>query len=319
MLLFDRGLFVQNPRIGIDVRRGCAVGFVSHAHFDHMAPHKLAFCSRVTAEFYRYRIGNRPVRTFDFGESVNYAGLNLTVFPAGHVFGSAMLLLEQHNCRVLYTGDFRLGSSYTSERIQIPKADVLIMESTFGIPKYSFPDREDLIDDLSQTIRRIISAGDAPVVYAYAFGKAQEITAILTNRGYTVYQHPSIFQLSQIYEKLGQALGDYRRYEGQSTTGCVLILPVGGKVSDVGQIHRAKSISVSGWNNGRVNGRTQKTDYSIPLTDHADYPQLIQMLRHVEPKVVFSTHGPRCFVDDLREKGYDARYLDRDTAYCLDI
>ena len=320
MLLFDRGLFVSHPRIGIDVKRGCSVGFVSHAHFDHMAPHKLAFCSPVTAEFYQFRIGDRPVRVIEFGDSIEFAGLRMTLYPAGHVFGSAMLLLEQNDVRVLYTGDFRLEEACTAEPIEeIPSADVLIMESTFGVPKYSFPNRRQLTDELLSSVQKIISDGDAPVIFAYAFGKAQEVTAILTRRGITVYQDPEIFQLSKIYERLGQDLGDYRCYDGQSTTGAVLVLPVGPKSSAVAEIHRAKTLSVSGWANSQHAGAARATDYSIPLSDHADYPQLLQMVERVAPRRIYCTHGPKCFSTDLRQRGYDARHLDRATAYCLEL
>ena len=160
MLLYDDGLFLMRNRLGLDVRRPLPNGFISHAHFDHMAKHQLVFCTPETAALYKLRMGKRPFRLLPFQESVDYSGVKLTTYPAGHMLGSAMLLVEQGGVRVLYTGDFQLRASLTCRQATIPRdVDILVMESTFGKPLYSFPDADDVSRNccLRNTLARELS------------------------------------------------------------------------------------------------------------------------------------------------------------------
>src|SRR3954452_8429190 len=139
MFHFDKGLRITSIDLGVDICRRQARGFVSHAHTDHMARHEMAFCTPATARMYQRRFGPRLVRLMPFGDVMDWHGVRLSTHPAGHVFGSAMLLVDDGRQKMLYTGDFKLGSSATAEEAEPPEADVLVMESTFGDPQYRLP------------------------------------------------------------------------------------------------------------------------------------------------------------------------------------
>ncbi len=147
-----------------------------------------------------------------FGQPIEFGPLRLTALPAGHCLGSAMLLADDGTQTLLYTGDFKLGPSATSERADPPHADVLVMESTFGLPRYRLPPRDAVINQLLEIVTTALAAGITPVIHAYPLGKSQEVTKILTSAGIRVLQHPAIYEISRIYEKCGMNLGNYDVY-----------------------------------------------------------------------------------------------------------
>jgi putative mRNA 3-end processing factor len=311
MFHFDRGLKLTELDLAIDFRRRQPRGFISHAHADHMAPHELAFCTPVTGRLYRERLGkHRAVKEMPFGQTLNWNDWALTTHAAGHVFGSAMLLAERSGRRLLYTGDFKLGESATAETCQPPRAEVLVMESTWGDAHFVLPKREQVVQQLIDTVAKILEQKKTPVVHAYVLGKAQEVTKILTQAGMAVLQHPLVYAISKIYEEYGCALGNFREYAGCSLPGHVVVAPPKmQKGFRLANLQSPVSIAVTGWALDSHNIRRWGTDYAIPLTDHADFEQLLECVELVDPEIVHCTHGPVKFVEHLRQRGKRAVVL----------
>jgi Cft2 family RNA processing exonuclease len=310
MFHFDNGLRITNIDLAVDMRRRQPRGFISHAHTDHMARHELAFCTPATAELYQHRYGPRPTKLMPFAEPLVWDDCKLTTHPAGHVFGSAMLAIE--GCQsVLYTGDFKLRPSATAEPATPPRADALIMESTYGHPRYRLPPRDESIAQLVALVTRILNDGRTPVVHAYVLGKAQEVTRILTLAGIRVVQHPIVYAVSAVYQRCGCELGIIELCDGPPPSDAAVVAPPRRqKAAALVGLRRPVSIVVTGWAidpawRWRLGG-----DYAIPLSDHADFDELIECIERVEPSVVYCTHGPAEFVDLLRKRGHNAHPLD---------
>ncbi len=318
MFHYDGGIKITRAGLAVDDRRRQPRGFVSHAHADHMARHEWAYATPATAALYRHRLGDRlQVQPMPFGKPIELGSLQLTTYPAGHCLGSAMLLADDGQTRLLYTGDFKLGSSYTARPAELPQADILIMESTFGIPRYRMPPREQVIEELVTTIRAALAAGKTPVVHAYALGKSQEVTAILHRAGIPVLQHPKMAQVSAVYEKLGVDLGDWAPYESKAAGGpaggsqaveghVVMTLPQSAKGFRLAGLQNVVSIAVTGW---AIDPSTQHrlgVDVALPLSDHADFDELIETARRVAPREIYCTHGPAEFVGHLQKAGFNA-------------
>src|SRR5690349_96549 len=113
MFHYDGGLKLSRADLAIDFRRRMPRGFISHAHNDHMGRHELAFCTPATARLYHQRLGERPVHELPYRQTVEWGGTRLTTYPAGHCLGSAMLLAEDGEQSLLYTGDFKLAAAVT--------------------------------------------------------------------------------------------------------------------------------------------------------------------------------------------------------------
>lgn len=308
MFHFDNGLFLTRAQLAVDVRRRQPRAFVSHAHADHIARHELALATATTGRLYRHRLGPRyRVQEMRYGEPIEFGGVRLTALPAGHCLGSAMLLAEDGDASLLYTGDFKLGPSATAEPAELPHADILVMESTFGLPRYRLPPREQVIAQLLEVVHDALAEGKTPVIHAYPLGKSQEVTKLLTDAGVPVLQHPAIYEISRIYEACGMPLGNVGQYVGEALAGhAVVTLPRGMNNFRLAKLGRTVSIAPTGW---AVDPRTKYrwgVDHALPLSDHADFGQLIETVRIVAPREVYCTHGSEEFVDHLRDLGFNA-------------
>lgn len=303
----DRGLKLTKADLAIDFRRRQPRAFVSHAHADHMARHEYALCTPATGQLYQFRYGQRPTLDLPYRQPLEWGGLRLTTYPAGHCLGSAMLLAEDGDQSLLYTGDFKLGESATAERAELPRADVLVIESTYGNPMYRHPPRQDSLDQLFTLVRAAISNGRTPVVEAYTLGKSQEITSLLTSAGFPVLQHPKIYEISQVYRACGVDLGDCHLYPGAPVPGHTVVVPP--RMHRSGQLpglRNTVTFAVTGWaTHERTRGRLG-VDHAIPISDHADYDELFEAVERVSPRVIYCTHGPVSFVDCLRSAGHNA-------------
>ena len=310
MFHYDGGLKITRIDLAVDFRRRQPRGFISHAHSDHMAAHELALCTPATAALYAHRLGPRHCKLMPYGERLEWHRAQLSTWPAGHILGSAMLLVEDGDQSLLYTGDFKLSPSCTADAAAPPRARTLVMESTFGDPRYRLPPRDEIIAELVGIIVRLLDAGRTPVIRAYVLGKAQEVTRILTDRGIGVLQHPLVYSISRVYEAAGCNLGPYEEYQGEARAGFVVIAPPRfQKQSQLRGLVRPASIAVTGW--AALAGAHYRlgVDYAVPLSDHADYRELLECIERVEPEVIYCTHGPESFVQRLRKLGHNAHVL----------
>lgn len=308
MFYWDGGLRLAQADLAVDFSRRQARAFISHAHADHMARHEYALCTPATAALYRRRLGPRPTLELPYRQPLSWGGLRLTTYPAGHCLGSAMLLAENQDQSLLYTGDFKLAASLTAEAAELPRADILVIESTYGQPQYRLPPRQDAVAQLVDLVRRTLADGVVVVIEAYALGKAQEVTRLLSDAGIAVLQHAAVWEISQVYEDFGVSLGNYRRLTGPAEPGQVMVVPPRTRRA---RLDREVRIAVTGWAKDASAKYRLGVDHAIPLSDHADYDELFEAVRRVSPQVVYCTHGPESFVDRLQEAGYDARPLGR--------
>ena len=308
MFHYDAGLFLTRAQLGVDVRRRQPRCFVSHAHTDHIGRHEMALATPTTGRLYRHRLGPRyRVTEMKFGEPLEFGDTRLVAHPAGHCLGSAMLWAEDGEESLLYTGDFKLDASLTSEKAELPHADILVMESTFGQPRYRLPPRAVVIEQLLEIVHAALAAGTTPVVHAYPLGKSQEVTKLLTSHGVPVLQHAAIYEISQIYRECGCDLGNVSEYRGQSLAGhAVITLPRGMNGFRLANLGRTVSIAPTGWAVDASTKYRWGVDHALPLSDHADYDQLIEAVQIVQPRAVYCTHGPHEFVDHLRDLGFNA-------------
>jgi Cft2 family RNA processing exonuclease len=313
MFHWDQGLFLTRPRLALDVRRGQPHGFVSHAHADHLARHQHIYCTPATARLCQLRIGQRPRYVpLQYRQPRTWGDVQLTAFPAGHCLGAAMLRVEglaaTHGSQsLLYTGDFHLGESHTADLAEPPRADVLVMECTFGKPRYRLPPRREVEAQLVDLVQRTLASGQTPIIHAYPLGKSQEATRMLTLAGVPVLQHPEIFALSQIYEELGVPLGDVRPYAAELLPGrAVVTLPKQSGRFRLPGIAAAVSVAITGWAVDEATKYRWQVDHALPLSDHADFTELLELPHRVQPRQIYCTHGPNDFVAELRAAGWEA-------------
>ncbi len=309
---------IHLPQLGLwlDARkrqRGSERVFVSHAHADHIAAHDEVLLTTATSLFMRTRLpGKRREHILSFGKRMEFQfereTFHLTALPAGHILGSAMAFIEWRGETLLYTGDFKLRPSLAAEKPETCHADTLIMETTFGLPRYQFPPEETVRTDIVKFSREALADGATTVLYGYSLGKSQEILRGLADVGLSIMLQRDVRKMTKLYEKLGMKFPAYEAFDPQSAQGKVIIAPPNSlKTMQKIALSPMRSAAITGWamdSNCRYRSRT---DAAFPLSDHADYDGLLELVKQVQPKKVFTVHGfTREFAQTLRAQGVDA-------------
>lgn len=313
------------PQLGwwLDAHHPVERCFVSHAHFDHLAPHREVLLSPGTAALMRARMpdrdGERVELELPFHQpaplSPEHPEVTVTLHPAGHIHGSAMITLDHpEHGRLVYTGDFKLRPGRSAEPCEPPRADLVIMETTYGRPHYTLPPTERVLSDIIAWCRAALDEGDTPVLFGYSLGKSQEILRSLAGAALPVMLHPQTHRLTQIYEQLGIAFPPYTAFDAATCPGHVVICPPQATNSTfVRKIPRRRTAVLTGWALDPGARFRYQCDAAFPLSDHADYPDLLRFVELTRPKRVLTLHGFAVeFARDLRERGVEAWAINQD-------
>ena len=306
---FERGVYLPQQDFWLDPWDAKRFAFVSHAHGDHIAPHKEVVVSERTAHLMQVRLpGSRIEHALPFGEKRTIRSLELMLIPAGHIFGSAQCLVFAGEETLLYTGDFKLRPGKSAEQAEWRQADILIIETTFGLPRYRFPPTKEVIDKIVAFCAETIDDGEVPVLLGYSLGKAQEILCSLEGASLTPMLHASVYQMTRVYERFGQSFCKYVRYNGNEVAGKVLICPPSANHSHMlERIPRKRVALISGWAVDPDAVHRYQVDAAFALSDHADYDDLLRYVQLVQPRWVFTLHGfAAAFATDLRARGVEA-------------
>jgi DNA ligase 1 len=306
---YERGVYLPQQDLWLDPSDGKRFAFVSHAHSDHIAPHQEVIVSERTARLLRVRLpGSRIEHPLPFGEKRSIRNVDLMLLPAGHIFGSAQCLVFAGEETLLYSGDFKLRPGKSAEQAEWRHAETLVMETTFGVPRYRFPPTKEVIDQMVAFCSETIDAGEVPVLLGYSLGKAQEILCALEGAGLTPMLHGSVYQITRIYEQLGQSFCKYVRYNRNDVASKVLICPPSANRSTMlEKIPRKRVALISGWAVDPNAVYRYQVDAAFPLSDHADYDDLLRYVELVQPRRVLTLHGfAAAFASDLRARGLEA-------------
>ncbi len=304
-----QGLYL--PQIGwsLDAHRPQSRSFISHAHFDHMAKHKLTLCSEKTAKLMHARQpARRELVALAFEHPHELApGCRVTLLPAGHILGSAQFLAESEHGRLLYSGDFKLRPGRAAETCVVPRADVLIMETTFGLPKYKLPPAEEVIADMVRFCRETLAAGAIPVLLGYSLGKAQEILTCLAGAELPIMLHPEVHRLTRLCAHLGGTFPAYQPFDYKTAPGHVVIAPPQAGKPWLERLAPRRTAFLTGWAIDSSTKYRSGCDAAFPLSDHADFPELLELVERVQPKRVITVHGFAAeFAQTLRARGVEA-------------
>ena len=306
---YERGVYLPNENIWLDPWDAKAFAFVSHAHSDHIAPHDEIIVSERTSRLMQARLpGERREHVLPFGRPTAVRGLEITLLPAGHIFGSAQFFLQTAAGSLLYTGDFKLRPGRSAEKTEWQQADTLIMETTYGLPRYRLPPTELVVQQIVAFCREALEEGATPVLLGYSLGKAQEILCSLAEANLQPMLHGSVYRMTKIYEQFGQNFCQYERYDPNAVAGKVLICPPSANRSRMIQGLTSKRVAmISGWAVEPNAIYRYQVDAAFPLSDHADYDDLLRYVELVQPKRVLTLHGFAAqFARDLRDRGIEA-------------
>lgn len=295
--------------------------FISHAHADHVPGNRRSSvtASPATAALMRARGHSGPVHELPFGKPIQLPRACVTLYPAGHILGSSMILVETADGSLLYTGDCRTPPSPASEGFLLPDipVDYLIIEATFALPIYKWRPHDVLFRQLRDFVSECLAENATPVLLCYNLGKAQEVMHALATSDppVTVQIHSAGKKLCDVYEQFGIDLGTWEPYDRATLDGKVLVTPSSTLESPMVQNIRKRRIAyLSGWASLESRASQLLADALIPLSDHLDFFSLLDVCRTLKPRHIWLTHSPNpdTALFYLQKDGFSCSSLESD-------
>ena len=290
------GIYVGPADAWIDPSTPEPRALVTHGHADHArGGHGRVWATPETLAIMGARYGEQAGEPVAYGETVRVGEVDATFVPAGHVLGSAQILLEYRGERVVVSGDYKRRADPTCAPFQPVTCDVFVTEATFGLPVFRHPETGDEIDKLTGALRA--NPERCVVVGAYALGKAQRVIAELRLRGHSdaIYIHGALERLCRLYQEHGVDLGELRPATGATKAemaGHVVMCPPSA-LNDrwARRLPDPITAMASGWMRIRQRARQKNVELPLILSDHADWDELTDTLTEISPREVWVTHG----------------------------
>src|SRR3989338_198714 len=267
---------------------------ITHAHSDHAKPSlsNHYFMTKETKSLISGGAKKRKdysIKEVPLGKKFRIGDSEVSLHSSGHILGAAQVKMHNGSSAAI-TSDLKMQKSILFGPAEQLTADTLLIETTFGLPEYSFPRREVVYEDMMRWLHSNTSKNHFVVLGGYSTGKAQELTKIVNEFGGThPLVHERIFEQNRTYEKNGVKLGAYYELDHNLNDSNVLIVPP-HYIDDSllhaleHQLHRKVDCAIAtGWK-----GMRYKT---FPLSDHADFNGLLEYVKNARPKTVLTHHG----------------------------
>ncbi|MDX2201217.1 MAG: ligase-associated DNA damage response exonuclease [Hyphomicrobiaceae bacterium] len=313
----DRGLYCAPGRFHIDPHRPVERAVVTHGHSDHARRgHGAVLATPDTAAIMRARLGPECAGAFQelaYGEALAIGEVAVRLVPAGHILGSAQVVIDWRGRRAVVSGDYKRSPDPTCAPFEPVACDLFVTEATFALPVFR---HEPAAGEAAKLLRSREEQPDrAHLVGAYGLGKCQRMIRLLREAGYDrpIYLHGAMLGMCELYERRGIALGPLVHTEGErgGLAGEIVVCPPSA-LRERWSRRFADPVAAfaSGWM--RIKGRARQQGVELPLvvSDHADWPELIATIRDTGTGEVWITHGR----DDalghyLATQGIEARAL----------
>lgn len=330
MKLTDSGLLTLTPagiccpRAGfyIDPWRSVDRAIITHGHSDHAKwgmSHYL--CADRSKAILRHRLGSEiGVESLSYGKTIDMDGVKVSLHPAGHILGSAQVRVEFEGEVAVVTGDYKTSHDSTCDPFELVKCNTFVTESTFGLPLYRWPTDEQLKTEINAWWQKNQADGLCSVLFGYALGKSQRALSILDPNLGPIFSHGSVEPLNQIYRSEGISLPatlnsttDFKKAEASQSI--VLAPPSAAGTPYLNRFGDVSTAFLSGWMAIRGTRRRQSVDRGFVLSDHVDWPSLIQTIDATGADRIWVTHGYSAVVARyLTERGKDGRVLSTEWA-----
>lgn len=315
-VVWDHGVSLPAHRLWLDPLVVRSFAFISHAHTDHARRHKEALLTPQTLALIPEARRPRGWRMLGFGETMRRGQGSVTLYPAGHMLGSAQLHFEHDGTSLLYTGDIKLRQTGGVSTF-VPKANVLILESTYGRPHFRFGDPDETIESIARWCQRALDSRVTPVLLCHALGKTEEVMLALAKYGFAFALEKRCVPCAHQYASAGRSLPDWVELNGEAVTDRVVIAPPVGK-DDIRRLGRYRTALISGWAKDPDFARLFGADATFDLSDHCDFDELMEVVERTGADQVYTVHGfTEDFARSLRRKGIRAWALEANEQLAL--
>jgi len=300
---------INDKKLCLDPRHAeaGALSFVSHAHLDHI-PRKISgelILSRETQSLAQAVRNN--IQGSESHENFFYENIEVKLHNAGHMLGSSQISI-QNGLKITYTGDLNLKGGFTAGRAEVIPCDILIIESTFGMPYYEFPEKEETIKEIIDWAEECFSKGKKPALLAYALGKSQELIKGLSEK-ISIAASRKIYDFCRNYNALGADLGEYASMDNVGKDSDYLFLFPPSFSKEVQSKEYEKAVA-SGWAAHEETKFRFGASRGFVFSDHCDFYSLLEYANKASPQAIYTLHGyAEEFAQELRKRDFYAEPL----------
>ena len=313
----DAGLCCVPGQFHIDPSRPVPRAIITHGHSDHArSGHGAVLATPETIAIMKVRLGEECAQSFqpqDYGQRLAHGEVAITLQPAGHILGSAQVVLDFQGQRAVISGDYKRQADPTCRPFEVVPCDLFVTEATFGLPVFR---HEPAVREVGRLLASQAANPDRThLVGVYGLGKCQRLLALLRQAGYErpIYLHGALRAMTDLYARFGYGFGELAlvREAGSKLSGEIVLCPPSA-LKDRWSRRLADPLTAfaSGWM--RIRGRARQRGVELPLviSDHADWPELIATIGETGAGTVWVTHGrEEALVYQLGLMGREARGL----------
>jgi putative mRNA 3-end processing factor len=323
MRVTPQGLYCEPGDFFVDPARPVERAIITHGHSDHARPdHAAVLATPETLAIMRARMGEdragRVQQALAPGETITRNGVAIRLVPAGHVLGSAQVVLDWQGSRIVVSGDYKRRRDPTCAPFEPLPCDVFVTEATFALPVFHHPAAEREAARLLESVR--LFPDRAHLVGVYALGKCQRLIRLLREAAWDrpIWLHGGLMALCALYEELGVKLGDLRpvpmdrkRGAGGQLAGEIVLAPSGAEATPwVRRLAEPVVCAASGWMRVRQRAKAKGVELPLIVSDHADWPELLDTAEAVQAPEVWVTHGREdALCHALAQRGVRGRAL----------
>lgn len=314
--LTTKGLFCSVGNFYIDPWQPVDYAVITHAHSDHArAGHRHYLCHTLSGPILTHRLGVHAIEVIPYNHTLTRQGVSITLLPAGHIIGSAQVVVTYRGETWVVTGDYKTEPDQLAGQFEPQRCHSLITECTFGLPIYHWRPQQDIFDDINQWWSINASENRPSVVFAYSLGKAQRLLQGLDLSIGPVYAHGAVEATNAILRQSGVPLAESKYLEAgvtlKSLQQALIIAPPSALSSPwMKKLEAASTAVTSGWMAVRGNRRRYGVDRGFALSDHADWSGLGEVIKACGADHIYTTHGFTApFTRWLREQGFAAEEL----------
>lgn len=313
------GLYCAPGDFYIDPPHPAERALITHGHSDHARPgHAHVLATAETIAIMKVRYGEGSAGSFQaaaLGATQRIGDVDVRFVPAGHILGSAQIVLEQQGQRAVVSGDYKRAADPTCLPFELVPCDVFVTEATFALPVFR---HERASDEAGRLLASMAAHPQRThLLGVYGLGKCQRMIRLVRDAGYDrpIYLHGALVELTRLYEALGVALGDCRPVSeaaDEDLAGALVLCPPSALQDRWSRRMGEDPVRAfaSGWM--RVRGRARQRGVELPLivSDHADWPELLQTIAETGAEDVWVTHGREdALVHQLASMGRRAQAL----------
>ncbi len=294
-----KGLYCRPGGFHVDPYAGAERAVVTHGHSDHARPgHEYVLATRETLAIMEQRLGQaarRGTQALAYGETIAIGDVAVRLVPAGHVLGSAQVVIEWKGARAVISGDYKRSADPTCVPFELVPCDLFVTEATFALPVFQHGDAEEEVAKLLKSVRQFPER--AHVVGVYGLGKCQRLIALLRRAGYErpIYLHGALAACCALYETFGVPLGALKsatEAKREEMRGAIVLAPPSA-IADRWSRRLPDPLTAfaSGWMRVRARARQQGIELPLVLSDHADWNELTKTIAETGAGEVWVTHG----------------------------